>query len=383
MFDTLCHPGDKFATAETLLTGWCTITGVRASRWLTVVLLLAGCAAPADGPPPVGFARVDVPGTPVRLAAGPDGDLLVAVREDGRPGLVRHAADGTNADIPLTPATEYGAEALWYSLTSAGDRILAVGGKRGGAHGNVRWSVWDGDRTGIAERPQAFSTFGGLGAGDLVDGVLPTTGPLVVGTWQSASAGSDAAVWTFDGTTWTRQSSAGTALESTRGELRFPMAATARGADVLVAGWELAGTHQRPIVWTLRAGTATVTTTVTALPDAGRAAMAVAVSCADDGCTVAGRVDGRLAVWRQRGEAWTRVDGLPDVRVGDTDRPVAPLGDTLVYSDRGIVRIATLGGDVRDTSGPTGVVTAVARVDDTTYVLAGPTTDDQILWRAD
>ena len=358
---------------------------MRASRWLVVVLLLAGCAAPAGEPPPVGFTRVDVPGAPVRLAAGPDGDLLVAVRRDGRPGLVRHAADGTNIDIPLTPATEYGAEALWYSLTSAGGRILAVGGKRGGAHGNVRWSLWDGDRTGITERPQAFSTFGGLGAGDLVDGVLPATGPLVVGTWQSASAGSDAAVWTFDGTTWTRQSSAGTALESTRGRLRFPMAATAHGADVLVAGWELAGTHQRPIVWTLRAGTATATTATT-LPDAGKAATAIAVSCADDvddGCAVTGRVDGRLAVWRQRGDTWTRAGGLPDVRVGDADRRVAPLGDTLVYSDRGIVRIATLGADVRDTSGPTGVVTAVARVGDTTYVLAGPTTDNQSLWRAD
>ena len=88
---------------------------MRASRWLVVVLLLAGCAAPAGEPPPVGFTRVDVPGAPVRLAAGPDGDLLVAVRRDGRPGLVRHAADGTNIDIPLTPATEYGAEALWYS----------------------------------------------------------------------------------------------------------------------------------------------------------------------------------------------------------------------------------------------------------------------------
>jgi len=370
---------------KTSLTGWCTLTGVRACVLLTIVLLLAGCSAPPDEPPPdgpspVGFTQVDLPkgAVPVRLAAGDGGELLVAVRKDDRPGLLSLAADGTNTDIPLTSATEYGAEALWYSLAAAGDRILAVGGKRGGAHGNVRWSVWDGDRTGITERAQAFSTFGGLGAGDLIDGVLPSTGPLVVGTWQSASAGSDAAVWTFDGTTWTRGSSAGTALESTPEELKFPMAATTNGDDVLIAGWELADAHQQPIVWTLRGGTATVAT----LPDAGKSATAIAVSCTPD-CAVTGRVDGRLAVWRQRGGEWTRVTGLPDVRVGDTDRPAAPIGDTLVYSDRGIVRVATLGTDIRDTSGPTGVVTAVARVDDITYVLAGPTADKQFLWRAD
>jgi hypothetical protein len=373
------------AEPETSLTGWCTLTGVRACVFLAVILLVGGCSTPSEeAQDKVGFSRIELGGAvPVRVAAD-GGDLLVAVRQDDkddRPGLLSHAADGTNTDIPLTSATEYGAEALWYSLTAAGGHILAVGGKRGGAHGNVRWSVWDGDRTGITERAQTFSTFGGLGAGELVDGVLPSTGPLVVGTWQSASAGSDAAVWTFDGTTWTRGSSAGTALESTAEELKFPMSATTHGDDVLIAGWELADAHQQPIVWTLRAGVATVTT----LPDAGRSATAIAVSCTPD-CAVTGRVDGQLAVWRQRGTEWTRVPGLPKVPVSDTDRPVAPVGDTLVYADRGVVRLATLGvdsTDISDAAGPTGVVTAVARVDDSTYVLAGPTTDEQSLWRAD
>jgi hypothetical protein len=114
--------------------------------------------------------------------------------------------------------------------------------------------------------------------------------------------------------------------------------------------------------------------------------MGMTVTCAET-CAVAGRVDGRLAVWRQSGNTWRRLTDVPDVPVGDRDRPVPPVGDTLVYSDRGAVHVATLGGDDRDAAGPTGVVTAVARVGDTTYVLAGPggenAEDNQTLWRVD
>jgi hypothetical protein len=342
---------------------------------LLTLVLLASCAT-ATEPPKTPFTRVDLPAgdVPVRLAAA-GGDLVVAVRKGDKPGLVRHH-DGENTELTLVPATGYGAQALWYSLSATGTEVLAVGGKRGGAHGNVRWSVWRGTTT-VREQPQTFSTFGGLGAGDLVDGVLPTSGPLLVGTWQSASAGSDTALWKTDGTTWIRQSSAGTALESTRASLTFPMAAAADGADVVIAGWRFADRRQQPVVWTLHDGTASVAP----LPDAGRLGVATSVTCTDT-CAIAGRVDGRLAVWRRSGNAWRRVADVPNVPVGDQDRPPAPVGDTLVYADRGVVRIATLDGDVRDVSGPTGVVTAVARVDDTTYVLAGPDNNNQSLWRA-
>lgn len=185
-------------------------------------------------------------------------------------------------------------------------------------------------------------------------------------------------IWTTDGTYWNRQKSAGTPLESTRESVRFPEAAVAHGDDVVIAGWAVTKGKQQPAVWTLRDGVATMTP----LPDAGRAGAGLAVTCTDT-CAVAGRVDGRLAVWRQSGNTWRRLTDVPDVPVGDHDRPVPPVGETLVYSNRGAVRVATLGGDVRDAAGPTGVVTAVARVGDTTYVLAGPDEDNQTLWRAD
>jgi hypothetical protein len=333
-------------------------------------LLVAGCgAAPPEAPAQVRFTQVELPpgAAPVRIVAMGD-ELVVAVSEDGRPGVIRHQ-DGTNTEVPLTPATGYGAEALWYSLaaheTAGGEpEILAVGGKRGGAHGNIRWSVWRTTGTGMAEQPQTFST-----------------GPLLVGTWQSHSAGLDPSVWTTDGTTWTRRSSTGTPLESTRAALKYPMSATSHGAEVVIAGWQLVKGRQQPVVWTLRAGK-TITAT---LPDAGRLGNAITVTC-EKTCSVAGRVDGELAVWQGSGNAWRRVPDVPEVPVGDKDRPPPPVGNTLVYSDRGTVRIATLGGGVRDAAGPTGVVTGVARVGDNTYVLAGPSNDsqdnNQTLWRA-
>ncbi|MFC4858664.1 hypothetical protein ACFPCV_34640 [Actinophytocola glycyrrhizae] len=348
------------------------------------VLLLASCGV-AQPPERTRFTQVELPpGTvPVRIAAAGD-ELVVAVSEDGGPGIVRHR-DGRNTEVPLTPATGYGAEALWYSLAArpatSGPEILAVGGRRGGAHGNVRWSVWRTTGTGVAEQPQPFSTFGGLGAGDLVDAVLPDTGPLLVGTWQSHSAGTDPSVWTTDGTTWTRRSSTGTPLESTGAALNYPMAAASRGAEVVIAGWQVVKGVPRPVVWTLRDGTATPVP----LPGNGRIGTAITVSC-EKTCSVAGRVDGRLAVWQGGGDTWRRVPGVPEVPVGDRDRPPPPLGDTLVYSDRGTVRIATLSGGTRDAAGPTGVVTGVARVGDSIYVLAGPGNDsqdnNQTLWRA-
>ncbi|MFL6119109.1 hypothetical protein [Actinophytocola sp.] len=345
---------------------------------LAALLLLAGCGdAPAARTP---FTRVDLPPGVVatRIAAAGDA-LVVGVSRHGRPGMLRYA-HGRATEVGVVPATPYGKVADWFSVTADGQEILAVGGRSGGAHMNVRWSVWRTRGTELVEQPQRFSAFGGYGAGALVDGVLPTSGPLLVGVWQGASEGSDAALWTTDGTTWNRQSSAGTPLESTGNSLKFPMSAAAHGADVLVAGWQLAGGKQQAVVWTVRDGRASLVT----LPGGGKSAEAMAVSCADT-CSVAGRVDGRLAVWRQGRNTWRRVPDVPDVPVGDDDRPVPPLGDTLVYSDRGSVRVATLDGDISDAVGPTGVVTAVARVGDTTYVLAGPDGDEdnRTLWRAD
>lgn len=336
----------------------------------------------------VRFEPVELPAgaAPAVLTPAADG-LLVGVRRDGRPGLLRRAPDGALAELPLAPATPYGREATWRSLAVDGDRLLAIGGERGGAHGNVRWSVWTGSG-GLTEQPQGFSTFGGWGAGDLVGAVLTPVGPALVGTWQSAQVGFDVAVWTPDGDTWVRQDPAGTALQSRRGSLGFPLAATALQRGILVAGWRLEAGRQQPVVWRSESGNAGWQ--ATPLPLDGQAGAAVAVRCWGTVCGVTGWVDGRLAVWRLADGRWTRLAGVPPIAVGDRDPLVAPVEVdgrlTLVVPADGRLQLVQADGErwtVRAVAGPTGSATALASTADGVYLVAGPAESARALWRVD
>jgi hypothetical protein len=369
----------------------------------------------------VTFTRVPLPPGihPEVLAA--DGDaLLVGARRDGgpqAPALLRIGPDGTVAEVPASAATGYGRSASWYSLAAGGGRILGIGGDRGGAHGNVRWSAWTGDHANVAEHIQAFSTFGGWGAGDLVDGVLTPAGPVLVGSWQSDGAGMDVATWTAGGpdVTWTRLPSTGTPLGSTAADLGFPVHATAAGAGVLVTGWSFgtAGNGvQAPTVWRSTSGVIGWRRDV--LPGDGKPGVAMAGSCAATGlspagitptggtatggtatgatargtCTVAGRVGGALALWRDEGGTWTRVPGTPPIPVGDdavlpAPQPV-PDGVVQVVPDGGAVRVVRVSGDavtVTTADGPAGTVPAAAAVPSGLYLVAGTDPAAPTLWR--
>lgn len=383
--------------------GWI-LTVVRRARTALVTLLLAAasaCGAPSapPGPPAVTFTPVALPDDAVPEAIATAGDrLLIGVHRDsgpgaGRaepPGLLARGPDGTLTAVPALAATGYGRSASWFSLAVDDERVIGVGGDRGGAHGNVRWSVWTGSTTGVAEHAQAFTTFGGWGAGDLTDAVLTPGGMAVVGSWQSDTAGMDVAVWTPNGTDWVRRPSTGTALASTRAALEFATAATGFGAGILVAGWEIAtgaGSGQAPVVWT--SGPDATGWRKTALPDAGRAGSASAVRCAGSACAVVGRVDGVLALWRLAGGTWSRVSGLPPIPVGDHDRLAAPLdpggAPVVIAADRAGVSVLTpsaTGTTVRSAAGPSGAVVAAAHVGSTVYILAGDPARPR-LWRAD
>ena len=364
------------------------------SRVVAALLLLvvAGCAGHAPEPAPVAFTKVDLPAgaSPVVLTAAGDA-LLIGVRQDGQalvPGLLRRAADGTTTEIPLTAASPYGQLARWYSIAVDGDRIQAIGGERGGAHANVRWSAWTGTTAGITEKLQGFSVFGGWGAGELNDAAFTPAGPLLIGSWQSAKVGSDVAVWTADGDMWTRQSSAGTALESTADALGFPIAATASQQGVLVAGWQLVGGRQVPVVW--RSTSGNTGWTAIPLPDAGQSGAAVAARCWDATCGVTGWVDGKLAIWKLTDGKPMRLPNTPAIAVGDRDRLAAPIDLdgrlTQVVGDGGhvkVLRSSDAHWTVLNLAGPTGAVTAVTKVGEALYLLAGSGEDTQTLWRAD
>lgn len=370
------------------------MTGRSLLPLVLVALVLLGPATecgPAAGPAAVRFERVALPaGAVPQVLAAAGQELLVGVRQDGRPGLVRLGPDGSATAPAVVPATGYGRTASWYSLAFDGRQVAGIGGDRGGAHGNVRWSVWAGSGDAVHEQPQAFSTFGGWGAGGLVDSVLTPAGPVVVGSWQSADAGLDVAVWTAAGGAFVRHDSTGTPLAGTRAVQGFPVDATALGQGVLVAGWQAAAGSpgSAPVVWESASGDGTWTRTV--LPDAGTAGGAVAARCADTTCAVSGRVDGALALWRRTDGAWARVAGLPAVPVGDRDplpAPLDPAGPLVqVVSRDGRIEVLTVDGPivaVRPAEGPTGVAVTAVEAGGSVYLLAGPDADALQLWRAE
>ncbi|WP_018686275.1 hypothetical protein [Actinokineospora enzanensis] len=358
---------------------------MRRRGWAVVFAVtvgLAGCGGP-DTPAAVAFTRVDPAGAePVTLT--PFGDsLLIGIRRGSTPGLLRRDPTGAITEIPTHGSTPYGQLARWTSIATDGTRIVAVGGERGGAHGNVRWSVWDGDTTALTEHRQGFSVFGGYGAGDLLGPVVTPTSATVLGSWESTEAGFDVAVWTPDPAgLWNRHPSTDTPLASSTDTLSFPVAATRHAQGTLIVGWLYANGTPQPAAWHSPDGTTDWTRTV--LPSDGQSA-ALAVTCTDTTCVAAGRADNKLALWRLTGTTWTRLPDTPTIQVGDEDVLAPPLliGDAViqVIPDNGKVKLLRYTGDTwttRDTDGPSGPVTAATVSGAEAQVIAGGA-----LWRTE
>lgn len=274
------------------------------------VLLPAGCV----GEP---FPRwqelpASVPGEAVTLTPT-DGGLLVgsyAADAPVRPRLDLLGPDGRLRRVPATPAPGYGAQARWVSVAVDGSAVTAVGGARGGAHGNVRWTQWSGDLTGVRDLPQSFWTFGGHEAGDVVGAAYVDGRPLLVGGWASPRTGFDVATYELSGRTWVRTSPGGPALASTPAELVSASALASDGRVALVVGSATRLTPELPVRAVLWRGTRDATGrlrwTRTDLPGASPAE-ALGVGCAASApgggpdCLVVGRRGGRLALWPVRG----------------------------------------------------------------------------------
>jgi hypothetical protein len=301
------------------------------------------------------------------------------------PAMLTIDAAGTQTPVPLKPQSPYAPLARWYSVATDGIRIIAIGGANGGAHANVRWTTWSGTLAGVDELPQSFYTFGGWGAGELVDTVITPRGDALVGSWGGAKAGLDAAVWTFANPVWTRQEPAGTALESTTTLLVGPRGATRDGDGILITGSALhldQGVAQTAAVW--RSSGVNTGWHRVDLPDVGTHSESVAARCGTPqatGCAVAGQVDGRLAVWTLDGDRATRQTGIPTLVVGDQDIVPAPMAagsTTLLVSPNGATAALLSGSGSADgaewalSEGPTGLPVAAAVVDDRLYVATRP-----------
>lgn len=334
---------------------------------LTVAALAAGCdgdrtARRGAGDPAAGsgapVAVVDVPLPPgyEPVVVTPWGDdLLVGSRApEGasvRPRLTVFETGGGSRDVPVAPVSPTAFQAKWLVAAPGGGGIDLVGGAPAGAHSNTRWSTWRGDASAVRELPQPFQTFGGWGAGALVSLVHTPSGPVLVGSWESAGAGLDIAVWHPSGERWERASSTGTALASTPDSLVAARSATADRDGVLVVGSvTVLGSgevSQRAAVW--RAPTAHGPWTRTDLPGDGALGEAHAASCDDVGrCTVVGEVDGTLRGWTVPADGAPTALALPALPVGEHDLLTAPLpgddGPTVVLASGGALVVLTLSG---------------------------------------
>lgn len=346
--------------------------------------LLGGCTADrAAGWTAIGPAEAGSVGSVLTLTAA--GDSLVAGMASGNPELVpevRVWSGDTWRELPVAPSSPYAKLALWQSIVAGSDgSLVAVGGARGGAHANVRWTVWTGTLTsGLTEQEQTFETFGGWGAGDQIGPVLTGAGPVLVGSWDSARTGLDLDVWLPQGQRWMRQSSAGTALESTPEAMVSGRAVTPWGAGALISGSVLRlggdAVHQTPAVWRSTSG-GTGWTRVD-LPGGGTAAEATGGVCSDAGCTVEGVVDGRLAVWRvDASGAAARLDGIPSVAIGERDPMPAPVlvggRAAMLVTDQddsaNSVVVRETGSGWSKLAGPWGQATAFAVLADRLYAV--------------
>lgn len=354
--------------------------------WCVLALLgPAGCTAPGPtgGPLPVrpvlSWTVVPLPmGAEPRTLTAMGDRLLIGALATGpspAPRMLTLDSAGVTRAVPLTPHSEYAFQARWQSVASDGTRVIAIGEARGGAHSNSRWTTWSGTTAGLDEVPQSFYTFGGWGAGALIDAVVTQSGEALVGSWGGTRAGLDGSVWLLSGPVWTRQNPAGTALESTPRLLVGPRSATPDEAGILVAGSSVGlrpgSVARQAALW--RSTGLNSRWRRLDLPHPGRSSEAVSARCLRDHCIIAGQVDGSLAMWDLTGDTATRMADVPAVAVGDND----PLPGPLIIGRHVLQLAATRGHTVvltRDgsawsvSSGPPGAPVTAALVGDHLYV---------------
>ena len=309
-------------------------------------LLLLGALAPLTGCAVTPQWRpVDLDAEPQALAVGPAGPLI---------GLAGPRLRGPNGAIPVRPTTGYGREARWAALATDGVRIVGVGHATGGAHGNARWSVFSGT-TSVTEREQPFEIFHGEGSGQLVAATFVGSDPVLIGSWASAAAGLDVALWLPDGDRWNRRAPSAEALAATSRSLPQAHAAVG-GTRLMVVGQliELAPLRTRAVAWTSadpRGDWVRLD-----LPASGTTTIAEAVAVHDGGWLAAGRSDDRLVAWRIDPDLTTSTLDVPALPAPDGVR-VAAAGNgelLIVAGDGGTVRALRGGPDAWQSSSPPG-----------------------------
>ena len=292
--------------------------------------LLAGCVQPPPLNVRISWADVTPAGVVPAAPAPSESGLVVAGTDqlDSAPSVVM----ATGETVPLAPSEPYAASARIVAATSAGGQLYLIGGRAGGAHGNVRWTVWDGSLAGpVTSRPQEFFTFGGQDEGPLLGTVIADGRPVIVGS-RGGSSGPNAALYTADGTIW-HQLDTPTALQSAKGVVLGFTAVTAVGPTVVIVGDSVqangSGVVQTPALFYGTIGGAWNRVDLPVQASGAGLRHATAVACSGTTCWVAG--------WAQHPSVWQ-----------------------VSLADGVVSEAATLPGDPPGSEDPSALVTIVA-----------------------
>ena len=286
-----------------------------------------------------------LPGSPgiVTLTTGVGRAVIGTSGRDGSAGMSIVSPSGALTPMPLRPVSGYARTARWLQVVVGAPGMLAVGGARGGAHGNVRWTVWRAPQTAIdfaplRETPQTFETFGGLQAGDLVGAAYAGSDALIVGSWVG-SHGLDVTTWSPSGTTWLRDPPS-PVLQNTASILKSAAAVSTLGDRFVVVGDLLDLDHgmtSYPVVW-LRAGRGGPWEEHR-IPLAGHAR---SIGCSSLRCIVVGATSaGSARAWQVRADGAVIPIDLPPTTMTGSDIP-APA----VTSDAAWIALPTRSGSV-------------------------------------
>lgn len=371
----------------------------------TIALTLTACTNPA--PEADRWQPVYLPGAGrVVTLTGADDGLLVGRYDDSaqeRASLTVVGPDGSSRPVAMETRWEWaGREAELLSVSEREGEVVAVGGHRAGAHGNVRWTVWSGDLDEVVEQPQRFEVFGGWDAGGLTGTALSQGGPVILGSWAARSRqGLDVAVWTRDGDRWSRPARPGTPLAASATRQPSPGAVTdLPDGDLLAVGWvTVLGDRIRDeaVVWTA-ADPAGPWREVSLPSTGGGTQRPMGVDCAADHCVVAGSSDTDVVLWRvdltDDGLAPTRPrTALPDAVHSPAPmiRTAAGAVDTVAHSEPargeqpGTTRVVRADADVEELSvtGLPGRLAAMANEPRGAVVVATTTADRTRAWRHD
>jgi hypothetical protein len=287
--------------------------------------------------------------------------------------------------VRLAPATYYGRRADLFRVATDGRRVVALGRRIGGAHGNPRVTSWTGTLDELRETEQPFELFGGPDSISVADLALDAQGGVALGSWAPHGEASGVTVWRQRGTGWQRFDHVpGLASQVTvvGSDLTTPGALAVRAGEPVVVGWTVhlgGGVRLQATFWQPTGQTWQPVT----LPSDGDG-QARALACGAQVCTVVGSSSGRLAVWQVQGRAVTPVRVLP-LEVDDREpvqvvqaggRPWLAVGQ-----GTGSALLRLDGGSARMMTSPRGRVTSMAVVGSAVVALTRDASGATSLWR--